>query len=76
MDTRTGQIWSSEDVTELRKRASQGDNEAREILSHLSPMHINPTPAQTERKKVGRNDPCPCGSGKKFKRCCMDRRTP
>jgi uncharacterized protein len=22
------------------------------------------------RKKVGRNDPCPCGSGRKFKRCC------
>ena len=22
---------------------------------------------------VGRNDPCPCGSGKKFKRCCIDR---
>ena len=21
-------------------------------------------------EKVGRNDPCPCGSGKKFKRCC------
>jgi len=21
-------------------------------------------------KKVGRNDPCPCGSGKKYKRCC------
>ena len=20
--------------------------------------------------KVGRNDPCPCGSGKKYKRCC------
>ncbi|MDR2728842.1 MAG: SEC-C domain-containing protein [Chitinispirillales bacterium] len=20
---------------------------------------------------VGRNDPCPCGSGKKFKKCCM-----
>jgi preprotein translocase subunit SecA len=29
-------------------------------------------PVQTVRrgKKVGRNDPCPCGSGKKFKRCC------
>jgi hypothetical protein len=24
-------------------------------------------------KKTGRNDPCPCGSGKKFKRCCLDR---
>lgn len=22
-------------------------------------------------KKVGRNDPCPCGSGKKFKQCCF-----
>lgn len=22
------------------------------------------------RKKIGRNDPCPCGSGKKFKKCC------
>ncbi len=22
-------------------------------------------------KKIGRNDPCPCGSGKKFKKCCM-----
>lgn len=24
-----------------------------------------------EVKKVGRNDPCPCGSGKKYKNCCM-----
>jgi len=25
--------------------------------------------------RVGRNDPCPCGSGKKFKRCCIDQPT-
>ena len=24
-------------------------------------------------KKIGRNDPCPCGSGKKFKKCCMNK---
>ena len=24
----------------------------------------------SRREKVGRNDPCPCGSGKKYKRCC------
>ncbi len=24
-------------------------------------------------KKVGRNDPCPCGSGKKFKKCCENK---
>ena len=23
--------------------------------------------------KIGRNDPCPCGSGKKYKKCCMDK---
>jgi len=27
-------------------------------------------PAQRRDKKVGRNDPCPCGSGKKYKKCC------
>lgn len=25
--------------------------------------------------KVGRNDPCPCGSGKKFKKCCEQKST-
>ena len=30
-------------------------------------------PVRNLGKKVGRNDPCPCGSGKKFKACCMRR---
>ena len=25
------------------------------------------------REKVGRNDPCPCGSGRKYKKCCIDK---
>jgi preprotein translocase subunit SecA len=29
-----------------------------------------PEPAKRTTDKVGRNDPCPCGSGKKYKRCC------
>ena len=29
-----------------------------------------PKPVQKSEKKVGRNDPCPCGSGKKHKKCC------
>lgn len=31
-----------------------------------------PTPVQVVRQgpKVGRNEPCPCGSGKKYKKCC------
>jgi preprotein translocase subunit SecA len=30
----------------------------------------HPMPVRREGKKVGRNDPCPCGSGKKYKKCC------
>ncbi|MBP3431460.1 MAG: preprotein translocase subunit SecA [Clostridia bacterium] len=33
------------------------------------PIHVQKTVVNTE-KKVGRNDPCPCGSGKKYKNCC------
>jgi Protein of unknown function (DUF1186)/SEC-C motif len=29
------------------------------------------TPARNPWRDVGRNDPCPCGSGKKFKKCCL-----
>jgi hypothetical protein len=39
--------------------------------SKLTPMPRLTLPHKPERKqKVGRNDPCPCGSGKKFKMCC------
>lgn len=30
-------------------------------------------PVTRESPRVGRNDPCPCGSGKKFKKCCLNR---
>lgn len=30
----------------------------------------NPKPATRRVEKVGRNDPCPCGSGNKYKKCC------
>jgi hypothetical protein len=30
-------------------------------------------PVRNPLKSVGRNDPCPCGSGKKFKKCCLER---
>jgi SWIM/SEC-C metal-binding protein len=31
---------------------------------------LNPSETKVVEKKVGRNEPCPCGSGKKFKKCC------
>lgn len=31
---------------------------------------VNPRQAPRQVAKVGRNDPCPCGSGQKYKKCC------
>ena len=31
---------------------------------------VKPETVRREAPKVGRNDPCPCGSGKKYKKCC------
>ena len=43
---------------------------AREIGEPATPVEaLPPLEARFGGAKVGRNDPCPCGSGKKFKRC-------
>ncbi|HXP59736.1 MAG TPA: SEC-C metal-binding domain-containing protein, partial [Dongiaceae bacterium] len=45
-----------------RKRDSDMVTEAAAAMEKARPVHAGP--------KVGRNDPCPCGSGKKYKHCC------
>ena len=32
---------------------------------------LNPSVPIRVKEPIGRNDPCPCGSGKKFKKCCI-----
>lgn len=39
----------------------------RRIEAGLPTLQKTP---ETAAPKVGRNEPCPCGSGKKFKKCC------
>lgn len=47
-------------------------NTKRENRVRITNESNKPTVTKTIRKqnKVGRNDPCPCGSGKKYKKCC------
>jgi SEC-C motif-containing protein len=55
----------------LEKLTGKKAVDAPKTKPRLSPMPRLTLPRQPERKqKVGRNDPCPCGSGKKFKKCC------
>ena len=32
-----------------------------------------PDTFRCKEPKIGRNEPCPCGSGKKFKKCCIEK---
>jgi preprotein translocase subunit SecA len=49
-----------------RGRGGRGRAQKRERRAEGAPA---PEPVRRD-KKVGRNDPCPCGSGKKYKKCC------
>lgn len=65
-------LYSQEEIEELQRRhqeelerqlaAHKRAQEARENEEQVKPI-------QRSTNKVGRNDPCPCGSGKKFKHC-------
>jgi hypothetical protein len=45
-------------------------NPSLEVLSRIDEPPGAPAPIINAERKVGRNDPCTCGSGKKFKKCC------
>jgi hypothetical protein len=40
------------------------------VVELAEPSYAPTAPIRRESPKVGRNDPCPCGSGKKYKKCC------
>ena len=42
----------------------------KRIFDQLGGDGASPKPMVRNEEKVGRNDPCPCGSGKKYKKCC------
>jgi len=68
------------DQDELTKTPAKRQKLALQIPEALMAMHAYWLPlrqavyerdvAKSMRTKVGRNEPCPCGSGKKFKKCC------
>ncbi len=54
-----------DNVRELSAEGPQG------MENGPGPSQARRAPTGNGKKKVGRNDPCPCGSGKKFKKCCL-----
>ena len=57
-------IQREEEIEEMREQ------ERQDYILSRGEDTAAPTTVKSDAKKVGRNDPCPCGSGKKFKKCC------
>jgi hypothetical protein len=56
-----GPIRGWEDFAEIEFKSGSA-REGEGAINEVEPIHAAP--------KTGRNDPCPCGSGRKFKKCC------
>jgi hypothetical protein len=64
-------------LSEILEEIIENDERASHILfpEHVKqniPFSTLPVSTQLDIGKFGRNDPCPCGSGKKYKKCCLD----
>ncbi len=59
------------DLARFDSRAIEArrEQELEDLKMVASGPQEQPAPAVREEDKVGRNDPCPCGSGKKYKKC-------
>ena len=63
----------SEETVQYLLKAEVRQNTERKVVA--KPMTNNKSESSTinkikKKEKIGRNDPCPCGSGKKYKQCC------
>ncbi|TWT43253.1 preprotein translocase subunit SecA [Botrimarina hoheduenensis] len=66
-----GSTWA--DAQAKHESAPSGIQAQQEAALEGSdqPTDRKPEPIRNHDDRVGRNDPCPCGSGKKYKQCCM-----
>ena len=64
------QVRDRQDMLERLADVCQEQGRKDEATELRKEAKRSVAPAKVTRQKVGRNEPCPCGSGKKFKKCC------
>ena len=64
-------LIENEEQAEKARKASYKKHEKKETT--FSALADNQKPMPVTARKIGRNEPCPCGSGKKYKKCCLKR---
>ncbi len=62
-------LYTAEEVEELKRQQQAELDMQMEAHRRAAEAQANREPIRRSENKVGRNDPCPCGSGKKFKHC-------
>ena len=67
------QVASPEEIDEMERVQQLKREEMAKSVTDGPAVGEGLTPV-SKGKKVGRNAPCPCGSGKKYKRCCGKKR--
>ena len=60
-------------LVQLRPQQEVKRQKVAQEVSTSGEATLKKQPVRTKEKKVGPNDPCPCGSGKKYKKCCMQK---
>jgi uncharacterized protein len=68
LDVRDPDFEPADNIDELLDEAATAIPRATIVLRKIAQFSTKPTAGR--RSKIGRNDPCPCGSGLKYKRCC------
>jgi preprotein translocase subunit SecA len=64
------QVRREQDMQQIEQQQQQQQRPQRVMMSHGGEtVDAGPQTVKRDGNKVGRNDPCPCGSGKKYKRC-------
>ena len=69
-DEENGEVISHLNEKELTQLESDLPHVLLDIYWYWQAIINKPQTVRREGEKVGRNDPCPCGSGKKYKACC------
>lgn len=65
-------ILEKMDEAEMIVQKKQIEPDVRSLFEYFYKQRKDSAqPVVSESPKIGRNDPCPCGSGKKFKKCCL-----
>ncbi len=70
----TGHYYRTKEIDQLKEAVILNRQHYGELLGKSSPQ-VPDTSALgiVKRERIGRNAPCPCGSGKKYKKCCLSK---